>query len=667
MKHFYVSVIILLFAIGNLQGQTPCTTLGQNPQTAFPVCGSSVFQQTSVPLCGDRPVTHRCGSVELTDLNPFWYKFTCFASGTLGFLISPLTPSDDYDWQLFDVTGRNPQEVYTNPATFVASNWSGESGNTGASSAGNSLILCDGPGVPRFSAMPNLIQGHEYLLLISHFTISQSGYNLSFGGGTAVITDPADPHLDSASAACDGTIIDVVLNKKMRCSSLAINGSDFSVNYPAASIISATGEGCASSFEMEKVRLTLSAPLPPGNYNITIKNGSDGNTLKDLCDREISVNESIPLTVFPVSVTQMDSLTTPRCAPEQLELVFQKKIRCNSIAADGTDFIVNGTYAAAVSSASGNCTDGLTDRIIVSLASPMVQGGNFNIRLVRSALDGNTLIDECGQEVPVNSQLPFSLKDTVSANFNFTINSGCELDSVRYLHNGAHGVNEWTWVFDNDRFSNVPDPEIYYSTSGEKVTSLFVSNGFCSSTQTKVITIAPKIDAAFEGSAFACPGEPATFFDASTGDVTGWLWNFGNGNTSINQTPPQQFYPLPGETMQLPVSLTVSDTRGCTDTETQFITVVENCFIAVPAAFTPNGDGLNDFFYPLNAYKAANLSFSVYNRNGQRVFFTRNWLNKWDGKFRGQAADAGTYVWVLDYINDSNKPVHQKGTVILIR
>lgn len=642
--------------------------MGQNPETAFPVCGISVFQQSSVPLCGDRPVISRCTEATLTDLNPFWYRFTCFSSGTLGFLIEPLTLTDDYDWQLFDVTGRNPREVYTNPATFVACNWSGEPGLTGASAAGSSLVLCSGPRVALFSAMPQLIAGHEYLLLVSHFTISQSGYNLSFGGGTAVITDPEDPHLDSATAFCDGTIIEVVLNKKMRCNSLSANGSEFSIDYPLASIISASGDGCASSFDFDKVRLTLNTPLPPGNYTITIKNGTDGNTLKDLCDREIPANEAIPVTVLPVTITPMDSLVTPQCAPEQLELVFSKKIRCNSIAADGSDFLVNGTYPATVSSATGNCNDGLTDRIFVSLSSPMKLRGDFNIRLVRSPTDGNTLIDECGQEVPVNSILPFTLKDTVSATFAYNVKIGCELDSVQYTHSGANEVTEWNWVFDVDRFSELRNPEVYYSTPGEKLTTLSVSNGFCTDSYSEIVTIEPRINAGFEGSAFACPGEPALFRDTSSGNVTGWLWNFGNGTISNDEIPPPQFYPLPNENVQVRVTLTVSDIRGCTDTASQLINVVRNCYIAVPSAFTPNNDGLNDFFYPLNAYKARNLKFTVYNRNGERIFFTSNWLNKWDGKFRGQDADAGTYVWTLEYVEtDSNKAVRQKGTVILIR
>jgi gliding motility-associated-like protein len=58
---------------------------------------------------------------------------------------------------------------------------------------------------------------------------------------------------------------------------------------------------------------------------------------------------------------------------------------------------------------------------------------------------------------------------------------------------------------------------------------------------------------------------------------------------------------------------------------------VNNCYIVVPSAFTPNHDGLNDYLYPLNAYKATNLIFRVYNRMGGLVCETQDWTRKCDG------------------------------------
>src|SRR5258706_14574687 len=103
-----------------------CTTLGQTPNTAFPVCGLDTFYQASVPECKNILVPVPCtDGNQYFDYNPFWYQFTCYQTGTFGFLITPEDLGDDYDWQLFDITGHNPNEVYTNPSLFVVGNWSG--------------------------------------------------------------------------------------------------------------------------------------------------------------------------------------------------------------------------------------------------------------------------------------------------------------------------------------------------------------------------------------------------------------------------------------------------------------------------------------------------------------------------------------------------------------
>ncbi len=162
--------IVFLIVHFSLAAQVVCTAPGQNPSTAFPVCGTSTFIQSSVPICGGRPMPYRgCGANSgLTDINPYWYKFTCFQAGTLGFLITPNTLNEDYDWELYDITGRNPDDVYIDGNLVVSNNWSGETGLTGASSAGTQSFVCGGSGKPLFSKMPPLILQHNYLLLISH-------------------------------------------------------------------------------------------------------------------------------------------------------------------------------------------------------------------------------------------------------------------------------------------------------------------------------------------------------------------------------------------------------------------------------------------------------------------------------------------------------------------
>ena len=112
----------------------------------------------------------------------------------------------------------------------------------------------------------------------------------------------------------------------------------------------------------------------------------------------------------------------------------------------------------------------------------------------------------------------------------------------------------------------------------------------------------------------------------------------------------------------------VQDVNGCRDTARRNILLPNNCYIAVPNAFTPNNDGLNDYLYPLNAYKADDLLFRVYNRFGQLMYETKDILGKWDGNFKGKQQPSGVYVWVLQYTDiNTNKKYVLKGSSVLIR
>ena len=144
-----------------------------------------------------------------------------------------------------------------------------------------------------------------------------------------------------------------------------------------------------------------------------------------------------------------------------------------------------------------------------------------------------------------------------------------------------------------------------------------------------------ELKAAFETNNLLCPEDAATFVNKSIGNITNYYWDFGDGNTSESQTPAPLHYPILSNEITYPISLIVKNNAGCFDTAINNLKVLKSCYIAVPNAFTPNGDGLNDYLYPLNAYKADNLEFSVYNRVGQLVFHTNDWTKKWDGTIKG--------------------------------
>jgi gliding motility-associated-like protein len=681
-------LVVLLFPLLttvslSLQAQT-CTVLGQTPATAFPVCGSNTFVQDSVPLCDDGIVAvPGCDpSAGYTAVNPYWYKFTCFKSGTLGLLVSPFNSGDDYDWQLWDVTGQDLSTIYINVNQVIADNWSGVYGNTGTSPTASASSECASQGPPGppfttpppFSSMPTLIQGHNYLLLVSHYLGSgQSGYQLSFTGGTASITDTIQPALVNANAICQ-SVIGVKLNKNMTCASLTATGSEFNITpvVPGVQVVGAVGNNCGGGFDMDSITLTLSGNLPVGNYTLTAVNGTDGNTLLDICGTAVPVGEGVIFTVTPPQPTPLGILLPAGCAPNVLTLVFKgpSPIQCSSIAADGSDFSVTGSSSVSVTGASGVCdVSGLTDTILVQLSAPIKTAGSYQL-LLQLGSDGNTLVNYCGLNTPVSS-VAFTTKDTVSAAaFSGKIQWGCKQDTIVYSYPSEDGVNQWLWVFNEGETSRVQDPPLQiYSVFGNETVSLAVSNGVCSDTTHSVFALDNSIQAKFEGPMMLCPKDLAQFVNSSTGStISTWSWDFGDGTTSAEQVPPDHLFPLAGEEKIYSVTLVVGNALGCMDTAMQKIDVLKTCFIAVPGAFTPNGDGVNDYLYPLNALKAVDLQFRVYNRWGQMVFETTNWLNKWDGTMGGHAQPAGVYVWTLAYTDpDTGKRIFQKGTSILIR
>lgn len=649
-----------------------CTVLGQTPTTAFPVCGTTVFQQTTVPICRTSDlVVPGCSSADgYGDKNPFYYVFTCYGTGSLGFLITPNNSGDDYDWQLYDITGRNPNDIYTDKNLVVTGNWAGTYGATGASATGISSIQCasdPAANLPSFSAMPQLLQGHIYLLMVSHFTNSQSGYSLSFGGGTAVITDPLQPHMQKVVPDCNGQVLTLKLNKKIRCNSLSADGSEFAIA-PASSVAtSAVAPLCSASFDMDSVIITLNSPLPSGSYQLVMKNGSDGNTLLDVCGNSIAIGEAIDFQYIIPQPILADSVGKIGCAPDSVSLYFPKKINCSSITASGSDFSITGPTAVTISSASGNCINGQSDYIILKLSSPIYTGGTYTV-IIQPGLDGSPIYDVCGQPI-LPQTLSFGAADTVSADFTYTSNLGCTFNTLNFIHNGANGVNQWNWNINNTINVFSQNTTQSFPAISNNIIKLFVSNGTCSDSTSQTIAFNNLVKADFEMPAVICPEDGLTVTDSSTGIINSWNWKFDVVGSSNVKNPPPQFFPNNNRESFYNIKLIVSNTAlNCSDSLTKYLKVLDNCFIAVPSAFTPNGDGLNDFFWPHNALKADNLEFKVYNRWGQLVFHTSNWQQKWDGTIGGIQQPPGVFVWFLSYTNrDTGKKVFQKGTVMLIR
>lgn len=116
--------------------------------------------------------------------------------------------------------------------------------------------------------------------------------------------------------------------------------------------------------------------------------------------------------------------------------------------------------------------------------------------------------------------------------------------------------------------------------------------------------------------------------------------------------------------------VTVTDVYGCSGSATA--TVIENscCQVGVPNAFSPNGDGLNDEFKSVTNRAIPRYEMAIFNRWGQRVFYTTKYNEGWNGTHQnnGTQEDVGTYFYRIKYTCEmGNKEVIDQGNVTLIR
>lgn len=113
-------------------------------------------------------------------------------------------------------------------------------------------------------------------------------------------------------------------------------------------------------------------------------------------------------------------------------------------------------------------------------------------------------------------------------------------------------------------------------------------------------------------------------------------------------------------------SVTVEDSKGCTNSDE--IMVLEQCEakIFMPTAFSPNGDTQNDLLKPTVKF-IENYALKIFNRYGQVVFSTTDTNAAWDGIYNSIKQPIGVFSWIVEYTTQEGEKQKRKGNVTLIR
>jgi gliding motility-associated-like protein len=106
--------------------------------------------------------------------------------------------------------------------------------------------------------------------------------------------------------------------------------------------------------------------------------------------------------------------------------------------------------------------------------------------------------------------------------------------------------------------------------------------------------------------------------------------------------------------------------ENCESQASISITAIEPLIIDFPTAFSPNGDGLNDSFYPNTNQSIFIESFDIYNRIGEKVYSYTPQSPSWNGFYLGQPAAMGVYSYILNYRFLGNR-FTKTGEVMVVR
>ncbi|RYZ49440.1 MAG: PKD domain-containing protein, partial [Sphingobacteriales bacterium] len=388
----------------------------QDACNALMICGNtftSPYGYQGIGLVSDLTNTPCFGG----EGNVMWLRLEINTSGTIVFSLTPIIATDDYDFAVVNASAGCSGLTSANAIRCNFNNNNPGSNIAGAIGLNATSTI---PTVPAgtfgssYCQQINAVAGEVYLIMINNFGYytgvggPTSGFTIDFSGSTAVFNQPPPPEFQQILPYCDlSQQITIKLNTQVLCSSIATNGSDFYLT-PSGTIGTVQGLNCTgASGYTDKIKITFSSPLPNGDYTLHAQTGSDGNTLLGLCNSELVLPDILNFHVGldPIAVLSIDS---PAC--QKLKLNLNTPVACNSIAPNGSDFIVLGPSNVYVASATGTgcIPGGFTSAVEITLSAPIAVDGLYKVR-AQIGNDGNSVIDSCGRIVPPGLEVPFTV------------------------------------------------------------------------------------------------------------------------------------------------------------------------------------------------------------------------------------------------------------------
>lgn len=261
---------------------------------------------------------------------------------------------------------------------------------------------------------------------------------------------------------------------------------------------------------------------------------------------------------------------------------------------------------------------------------------------------------------------------------------GCVPQALEFTHSipDAFVESEW-WTFGDGSEVVETAPGHIYSEPGvfDVGVTVVTTTGCVNSTiANNYIQIFAPPSVAFTAGPqpTTAPDTRIDFESTVSSNVVDWSWVFDFGNPDAVSSEPNPTYTYPMALGGIyAVTLAVTDTNGCASQVTRNVEIYDFFNVYIPSSFTPNNDGFNDLWQVYGSdIDPDRFEMSVFNRWGERVFYTTELDQGWLGQSDDEAVDPtqmyfsgdGTYVYrVVFYSESTNEKREVRGYINLLR
>ena len=513
---------------------------------------------------------------------------------------------------------------------------------------------------------------------LQNMWLNKTTFNCNDVGSTSVTFYADDIYGNTDSVSLFITILDTVAPTTLvQTATIYLNGNGFATLVPAQ-INSGSYDSCGVSFVGVGQNTFSCADVGSQQTILTVQdvhgNFSQASAAVTIVDTVSPVIQTLPQSVYldangtaTITAQQVDAGTTDNCALHSIQ-ISDTLFSCADLGLNQILFTATDIY--------GNTSTQQTSVNVLDTIAPQVSTTNISLYLdaagVATTVPSAALLsstDNCSLGNATLAQQAFDCADLgenliqlsvtdASGNVTSTLVRITVLDTVSPLIICPQSLslcNNLVLFQDpqaSDNCNNVnlvqvEGPPLGSSADTGSYTITYQAidgennSKFCSFN----LQINPVPDVSIRPDTSIFLGDEVTLWARSSYDVS-YQWtptvNVQNPNDSTTTSTP---------TDSTIYTVEVTTPEGCSNRAITTVSIQND--IRVGTAFTPNGDGKNDFFIIQGIVNYPNAHLLIYNRNGQLVYESERYSNNWDGTYQGNPLPTASYYYILKLTPDA--------------